>query len=124
MPIASIMRTKYGEYKEYHTSDDNFDVVTKKGLINSYKIIKKVIEKFNKEIIPISTVKCEPFLSKRKLYPTLSDGKINNLSKILLDFLTYSDGTKRLAEISKKIKISELKAKKIFNILKKNNLVL
>ncbi len=124
LPIASIMRTKYGEYKEYHTSDDNFDVVTKKGLINSYKIIKKVIEKFNKEIIPISTVKCEPFLSKRKLYPTLSDGKINNLSKILLDFLTYSDGTKRLAEISKKIKISEVKAKKIFNILKKNNLVL
>ena len=83
-----------------------------------------MIEKFNKEIIPISTVKCEPFLSKRKLYPTLSDDKINTLSKILLDFLTYSDGTKRLKEISKKIKISELKAKKIFNILKKNNLVL
>ena len=112
LPIASIMRTKYGEYKEYHTSDDNFNVVNKKGLVNSYKIIKKMIEKFNKEIIPISTVKCEPFLSKRKLYPTLSDGKINTLSKILLDFLTYSDGTKRLKEISKKIKISELKAKK------------
>ena len=40
IPIASIMRTKYGEYKEYHTSDDNFNVVKKEGLINSFKIKK------------------------------------------------------------------------------------
>ena len=63
IPIASIMRTKYGEYKEYHTSDDNFNVVKKKGLINSFKIIKKIIENFDEQIIPISNIKCEPFLS-------------------------------------------------------------
>lgn len=124
LPIASIMRTKYGKYTEYHTSDDNFNVVTKKGLLGSYKIIKKVIEKFNAEIIPISTIKCEPFLSKRKLYPTLSDGKKNKLSRNLLDFIIYCDGTKRLSDIAKKIKISKSKAKTVFYILKKNNLIL
>ena len=123
LPIASIMRTKYGKYAEYHTSDDNFNVVTKKGLITSYNLIKKVIEKFNKEIIPISLIKCEPFLSKRKLYPTLSTAKTHRYSQKLLDFLVYSDGTNRLTDISKKIKVSKKEAKKIFNVLKKNNLV-
>ena len=52
----------------------------------------------------------EPFLSKRKLYPTLSDGKINTLSKILLDFLTYSDEPK---DWKKYLKLKlELKVKK------------
>ncbi len=124
MPIASIMRTKYGEYPEYHTSDDNFNVVTKKGLTNSYNIIKKIIEEFDNEIIPISKFKCEPFMSKRKLYPSLSTGKIQLLSKRLLNFLMYSDGTNRLSDIAEKIGINKTEAKKIFYILKKNKLII
>ena len=30
------MRTKHGEYKEYHTSSDNFNVVTAKGLYGDF----------------------------------------------------------------------------------------
>lgn len=41
--LSSIMRTKYGEYKEYHTSKDNFNIVTKKGLKGGYYIVKKAI---------------------------------------------------------------------------------
>ena len=101
LPIASIMRTKYGVYPEYHTSDDNFKVVTKKGLTDSFRLIKDIIEKFDKEIIPISTFKCEPFLSKRKLYPTISTGKVFKFNQKLLDFLMYSDGTNRISDIEK-----------------------
>ncbi len=123
LPIASIMRTKYGDYPEYHTSDDNFKVVTKKGLIKSFNLIKNIIEKFDKEVIPISVFKCEPFLSKRKLYPTISTGKIAKFNRQLLDFLMYSDGTNRISDIEKKIKIEKKQAQKIYKILKKNELI-
>ena len=123
LPIASIMRTKYGVYPEYHTSDDNFKVVTKKGLTKSFDLIKKIIKKFDKEVIPISVFKCEPFLSKRQLYPSISTGKVAKFNTQLLDFLMYSDGTNRLSDIEKKIKIKKKEAQKIYKILKKNKLI-
>ena len=48
IPMASVFRTKYGEYPEYHTSMDNFDIVTYKGLLGGFKIAKKTIENFSK----------------------------------------------------------------------------
>lgn len=32
LPISSIFRTKYGDFKEYHTSLDDFNLVTQKGI--------------------------------------------------------------------------------------------
>ena len=105
------MRTKYEEFKEYHTSDDNFNLVTKRGLTDSFKIIKKIISEFDK--IPFAKFKCEPFMSKRNLYPTLSTGKIDNLTNDLINFLAYSDGTKDIKEIGKIIKLKNKRLKNI-----------
>ena len=35
LPVCTFCRTKFGEYPEYHTSGDNFEVVTEKGLQGS-----------------------------------------------------------------------------------------
>ena len=35
------MRTKYHSFPEYHTSLGNFKVVTEKGLLGSFRLVKK-----------------------------------------------------------------------------------
>ncbi len=134
--LGSILRTKYHSYPEYHTSLDNFSVVTKLGLFGGYKVaklsienlLKKKIKKKRKEKIipncPISKFICEPNLGKRKLYPTISQ-KNNEFKEphLILDFIQYSDGTNSLAEISKKLKISSKKIKFLNNFLLKKKLI-
>lgn len=123
MDVASIMRTKYGEYPEYHNSDDNFNVVTKRGLNGSFNLIKNIILNFNKEIVPKATNKCEPFLSKRNLYPPISTGKIDKFYSDILNFLTYSDGNRNLEEIGKIIALKNKELFKIYKKLKNLNLI-
>ena len=38
------MSKKYGDYKEYHTSLDNMNYISSKGLEKSFKIIKDAIQ--------------------------------------------------------------------------------
>jgi Uncharacterized protein conserved in bacteria with an aminopeptidase-like domain len=74
LPISSITRTKYGRYPEYHTSLDDFNVVTKKGLEQSLEVYLKCIKIFEmgKNIKPKMRVLGEPQLGKRGLYPNNS----------------------------------------------------
>ena len=63
------MRSKYGEYPEYHTSLDKLgSVVTTKGLSESYYLYQKIILNLEKNFKYIANTFCEPFLSKRNLY--------------------------------------------------------
>ncbi len=124
LKITSVSRTKYGEYKEYHTSLDNFDLVTKKGIRGGFNVIKKALQIIHNKRFPKSKVLCEPFLTKRKLYPTLSRADNKNIkASNFLDFLQYSDGNNSLEKISLLIKIDMKRIKKIYQNLKKYNLI-
>ncbi len=124
LPIASILRTKYGEYPEYHTSLDNFKLVTKKGLNGGFKVSKTAIENLLNYEIPFSKYLCEPKLQKKNLYNHISfKGKSKKFSRNLLNFLQYADGKNNLQKISKLIKLSSLETRRIWKILKKNKLV-
>ena len=35
LPLCTFCKTKFGEFPEYHTNADNFDLVTEKGLRDS-----------------------------------------------------------------------------------------
>ena len=94
------MRTKYGEYPEYHTSLDNFEVVSNEGLEGGINIMKKIVETIESNYVAKSKILCEPQLGKRGLYPTLSKDKTQFDSKKLLDVITYCDGKNDVINIS------------------------
>ena len=137
LPVASVMRSKYGTYPEYHTSLDDFKLVNSKGLKTSFIFLKKIINQildldeknFIKEYRkikksnPISKIICEPFMSKRNLYPTLSNGFVKSNTKNIMNFLQYADGSNNCREISKYIKLNLNSTMKIYRILKQYKLV-
>tara|TARA_B110001450_G_scaffold254395_1_gene279654 strand:- start:6262 stop:7542 length:1281 start_codon:yes stop_codon:yes gene_type:complete len=101
LPIASIMRTKYGQYPEYHTSlDDLENVVTPKGLDGGYWAIRRAIEAIEKNKKYRVTVFCEPQMGKRGLYPTLSTKKSGLEVKLMMDLISLCDGKNSLLEIA------------------------
>ena len=124
LPIASISRSKYGTYPEYHTSLDNFEtVVTKKGIRGSYKLAKTAISILLKKIIPKNKILCEPQMSKRNLYPYISTNNRPKITKNIMNFLQYADGKNDLKKIAKLINISIREAVKIKKILLKQKLI-
>ena len=122
LPITSIFRSKYGEYPEYHTSLDNFSLVTIKGVADGFKVACKAVNILLKKTIPQNLVLCEPQMGKRGLYPNISTKKQNKITQKYMDFLQYADGKNDLKDISNKIQTNLLLAKKIYITLKKNNL--
>jgi len=103
LPIATIMRTKYGMYEEYHTSLDNLvDVVTSSGLAGGFDALKKSLEAIERNSFPKVTVLCEPQLGKRGLYPTISTKESGKSVRLMMNLITWSDGKNSLIEIANK----------------------
>ena len=108
LPIASILRTKYGKYDEYHTSLDNFDnVVTPNGLNGGYWVLRKALEAIEKNKFYKTNVMCEPQMSKRNLYPTISTKENYRQTKVrtMMNVITYCDNNHSLLEIAEKINV-------------------
>lgn len=99
LPVCTLVRSKFGAYDEYHTSADNLDLITSYGLQGSIDWLKDLVRLIEGNRIYVSTVLCEPQLGKRGLYSTLSQKGTSHKSKVLMDFLAYSDGANDLISI-------------------------
>ncbi len=120
LPIASIFRTKYNEYPEYHTSLDDFKLVTITGIRGGFRVAKKSVEILMKKILPKYKILCEPQMGRRGLYPTLSTLKPRNqIINDYMDFLQYVDGKNSLEKISTILNKRLSYIKKIYKQLKK-----
>lgn len=124
LPIASIMRTKYGEYEEYHTSlDDLKNVVTPNGLAGGYNAIKTAIETLENNKYPKVKVFCEPQLGKRSMYPSVSTKESYKEVSLMMNIISYSDGSKSLLDIAELCEVPIWKTYSILEKLIKNDLI-
>ena len=124
LPIASIMRSKYHCYPEYHTSFDNLDLITPSGLLGGYNVLQKAIEVIENNKIIKSKVYGEPQLGKRGLYPNLSlkSNQTDSL-KNMMNLIAYADGEKDLLEIAEIIKVPAWSLFDMVRALKDNNIL-
>tara|TARA_Y100000590_G_scaffold446552_1_gene580436 strand:+ start:8701 stop:10008 length:1308 start_codon:yes stop_codon:yes gene_type:complete len=130
LPVCGFSRSKFGEYKEYHTSADNLKIISEKSLNNSLDVLKSIVDAFELDLYPRTNIKCEPQLSKYNLYPTISQKgmvKKDRFSKQEFidrcNVIAYSDGKNNIFEISKKINFSLNKLIKEIKILKKKKII-
>ena len=123
LPICSILRSKFGEYSEYHTSLDNFDLVTERGLTDSFEMYRKCLELFEVNCKPMIQVIGEPQLGKRGLYPLISTRRSGMIVRNMMNFLAYCDGTNDLVDICNLIGIPYWDALLFFDQLLENGLV-
>ena len=104
LPIASVLRTKYGKYPEYHTSlDDLKTVVTPSVLNGGHWALRSTIEALERNKKYLVSVLGEPQLGKRGLYPTLSTAKLDEVVKLMLDFISLCDGRASLLKITERL---------------------
>ena len=101
LPVASIMRSKYGEYPEYHTSLDNLEtVVTPAGLDGGYWALRRAIEAIENNKKYRVTVFCEPQMGKRGLYNTLSTKNSWEQVSLMMNLISLCDGENSLLQIA------------------------
>jgi aminopeptidase-like protein len=100
LPIATIARSKYCEYPEYHTSLDNFDVVSPRGLEGGFTALRRSLEIVEQNVYLKATVLCEPQLGRRGLYPTLNTKDSDKQVIAMFNLISYCDGTRTLLEIA------------------------
>ncbi len=91
LPVCSIMREKYAEYPEYHTSLDNLDFISAQGLYESVDIYTACLSLLEMNFKPIATYPCEANLGKRGLYQSSKN--------IYKDILAYADGEHDLLDL-------------------------
>ena len=107
LPFVTICRSRFGDYKEYHTSDDNLNLISGKNLFDSLKCILEIVNEIQNNNIYIKNTICEPFMAKYNLAKNI--GGFERLKKEetnIRNVVSYVGKNYDLLDISKKLKIS------------------
>lgn len=104
LPVGSLMRTKYGEYPEYHTSLDDLSLVKPAELARSLQMYRTCLEVLEKNRFYRVTTLGEPQLGRRGLYPELSTKESAGQVRAILNILAYADGAHDLVAIAEKLR--------------------
>jgi aminopeptidase-like protein len=105
LPVASVMRSKYNTYPEYHTSLDNMSLISPAGLGGAFDAYRRILTALEWNLRFRVTTICEPRLGKRNLYPDLQRKEISDEVVPILNFLAFADGECDLLALSDMVKL-------------------
>jgi aminopeptidase-like protein len=100
LPVVSVMRSKYAEYPEYHTSKDDLSLITPAGLQGSFEVLCDCIDAIESERRYRATILCEPQMGRRGLYSALGARGIPAAVRTRMNILAYCDGDHSLLDIA------------------------
>jgi aminopeptidase-like protein len=102
LPVASVMRTMYGTYPEYHTSLDNRDFISFSAMAESVDVYERILRTLDANLSLVNTSPFgEPQLGRRGLYPSLGGSKeADARAEAMLWILNQSDGEHDLLDIA------------------------
>jgi aminopeptidase-like protein len=100
LPVATLMRSKYGTYPEYHTSQDDLSLISAEGLGGSLAALARCVETLENDLRYSATVMCEPQMGRRGLYSTLGVVGVSAAVAARMNILAYCDGEKSLLDIA------------------------
>ena len=124
LPVVGFCRSKYGEFKEYHTDQDNLKLISQKSLEQSLEVLKKLVDVCEVSLFPKTQTFCEPNLSKRNLYPTTSTlSSMTNDLRLRKDILAFSDGKRSIFDLSEILDKDVLEISNEIKILKNKKLI-
>ena len=111
IPMISISRYPYSEY---HTSDDNLDIISKQRLEQSKNLILEILDIIDKDFTPKRNFKGPIFLSGHGLWVDWRENmELNqNLEKIMLNL----EGDKTVFDIAEEL---NMKFDDVFNFINK-----
>ncbi|EJT2319565.1 DUF4910 domain-containing protein, partial [Campylobacter upsaliensis] len=120
LPVVCVCRTRFGDFKEYHTSLDDLTLIIPKGLGESLEAMEEIILNLENNAIYKSTTFCEPNLGKRGLYPTLN---LRNQPPQISTFLAFCDGKNDVLDIAQMMNLQGYELENIIRDLLKHNLI-
>jgi aminopeptidase-like protein len=103
LPVGVMMRSRHGEFPEYHTSADNLDFVRPEALNDSFSKLRQVIDvlEHNRNYVNLQP-KGEPQLGRRGLYGMIGGENKKDWEMAILWILNLSDGTSGLLDIAER----------------------
>ncbi|NBJ83630.1 DUF4910 domain-containing protein [bacterium 1XD42-94] len=123
LPFCVFCRSKFHEYKEYHTSKDDLNFISADGLEHSFLVLQNVVSLLEKNRKYRMKILCEPQLGKRGLYPTISQKNTYGDIRKIQDFIAYADGCLDFIDVCETIRQSAVEMLPVLERLIKEGLI-
>ncbi|MDH3649172.1 MAG: DUF4910 domain-containing protein [Saprospiraceae bacterium] len=125
LAIGNISKSVWGTYPEYHTSSDNLDFISAKGLAGSLQLLIDIIKELDSCRFYINSCsRGEPQLGRRGLYSAIG-GKadVKSLQMAMLWALNLSDGDHDLKAMEERSGVSQGTLEAAIELLCKSDLL-